>query len=73
MIKKVIHGLLPIAEVDPEGFVYYFGYGSNMNDLIFKGRRKIKPISSFPGYIKDWQLSFDLYALPVFETAFGNV
>eukprot|EP01122_Echinamoeba_exundans_P000053 TRINITY_DN1003_c0_g1_i2.p1 TRINITY_DN1003_c0_g1~~TRINITY_DN1003_c0_g1_i2.p1 ORF type:complete len:267 (-),score=47.26 TRINITY_DN1003_c0_g1_i2:583-1383(-) len=53
--------------------VWYFAYGSNLNEKIFSGRRKIKPLDKKLCILDGWRLIFNLRALPFMEPCFANV
>ena len=53
--------------------VWYFAYGSNLNSVVFEGRRKIQPIQHYAAVAHNWSLMFDMPALPLLEPAMANI
>jgi hypothetical protein len=49
-----MNSFLSKDETDNEGNIWYFAYGANMNDTVFKIRRMIKPFKSVPGKVRNW-------------------
>ena len=54
-------------------FIYYFGYGSNMSTQYLVKRRKIIPLSSSVGLIKDYQLIMNMGGPNFLEPSFANI
>ena len=52
--------------------VLYLAYGSNLCDETFRGKRKIKPLSSLNVLVPSLALVFDLPGLPYIEPCFAN-
>lgn len=53
--------------------VFYFAFGSNLNLKVFEGRRGITPIQVFAAHLPDYDLVFDLHAMPYLEPVMGNI
>lgn len=60
-------------EGTPDEDVWYFGYGANMNDTVFRERRRMVPREWRPGRLKDYQLRFNLEGQPKGRAAPANV
>ena len=52
--------------------VLYLAYGSNLCDETFRGKRKIKPLSSLNVLVPSLALVFDLPGMPYIEPCFAN-
>ena len=52
---------------------FYFAYGSNLLDSVFRGRRGIDPLQTLPCTMRGYALAFNLPALPVLEPAMANI
>ena len=53
--------------------VFYFGYGSNMSTRYLIKRRKIVPVSSSAGLLKDYQLIMNMGGPNFVEPSFANI
>ena len=53
--------------------LFYFGYGSNMSTQYLVKRRKIIPISSNVGLLKDYQLIMNMGGPSFLEPSFANI
>ena len=43
-----------------EPWIWYFGYGSNMDRNTFLGRRRMRSLETRTGVLEGWRLTFDL-------------
>ena len=53
--------------------LFYFGYGSNMSTRYLIKRRKIVPVSSSAGLLKDYQLIMNMGGPNFVEPSFANI
>ena len=53
--------------------LFYFGYGSNMSTRYLVKRRKIIPVSSNVGVLKDYQLIMNMGGPNFLEPSFANI
>ena len=53
--------------------LFYFGYGSNMSTQYLIKRRKIIPVSSDVGVLKDYQLIMNMGGPNFLEPSFANI
>ena len=53
--------------------LFYFGYGSNMSTQYLIKRRKIIPVSSKVGVLKDYQLIINMSGPNFLEPSFPNI
>jgi len=53
--------------------VYYFAYGSNINPKTFDGVRAMRPTSSTPCVLRDFDLVFNVPGVPYVEPSFASV
>ena len=53
--------------------LFYFGYGSNMSTQYLIKRRKIVPVSSSAGLLKDYQLIMNMGGPNFLEPSFANI
>ncbi|KAG2386795.1 hypothetical protein C9374_001830 [Naegleria lovaniensis] len=53
--------------------VWYFAYGANMSSKVLIGRRKVKPMESYPCHVEGYDLVFNMKGLPYFEPAFASI
>ena len=53
--------------------LFYFGYGSNMSTRYLIKRRKIVPVSSSAGLLKDYQLIMNMGGPNFLEPSFANI
>ena len=53
--------------------ILYFGYGSNMSTRYLMKRRKIIPVSSSVGLLKDYQLIMNMGGPNFLEPSFANI
>jgi hypothetical protein len=53
--------------------IWNFAYGGNMNPRVLSERRKISPLESVGGCLKDYRLAFNTRGFPWIEPAFANV
>ncbi|MGI9451849.1 MAG: gamma-glutamylcyclotransferase family protein [Geminicoccaceae bacterium] len=58
---------------DPTDSVWYFAYGANMHDSVFRERRKMHPVEWRVGRIKDYCLRFNLEGRPKGKAAPANI
>lgn len=58
---------------DEDATVWYFAYGSNMNEEILQGKRRVFPAEAVPAKLPGYRLVFDLPGLPYREPAFASV
>ncbi|KAJ3365985.1 hypothetical protein GGF32_007485 [Allomyces javanicus] len=54
-------------------FVWYLGYGSNMNPKVLTGRRKVVPVESVPVRVPGYKLTFDCPGFPFVEPSFASI
>jgi hypothetical protein len=54
---------LPLAG-PPEEEVWYFAYGANMHDSVFRGWRGMRPLDWRPGRVRGFRLRFNLDGRP---------
>ncbi len=57
----------------PDDEVWYFAFGANMNDSVFLGRRKMRPLEWRVGQLPDYQLRFNLHGRPRGLSAPANI
>lgn len=57
----------------PDDRVWYFAYGANLNDSVFRGRRKMKPLEVRVGRVKGYRLRFNLHGRPRGRSAPANI
>lgn len=57
----------------PEEPVWYFGFGSNMNDEVFRERRGMIPRAWQVGRVRGWRLRFNLEGRPRGRAAPANL
>lgn len=57
----------------PDEDVWYFAFGANMNDSVFLGRRKMKPLEWRVGSAPGYRLRFNLYGRPKGMSAPANI
>jgi gamma-glutamylcyclotransferase len=57
----------------PEEQVWYFAYGANMNDDVFRGWRGISPLEWRTGYVRGYRLRFNLQGWPRGRAAPANL
>ncbi len=60
-------------EGSPNDLVWYFAYGANMHDSIFRDRRKMHPKEWRIGRIRHYRLRFNLEGLPLGKAAPANI
>jgi len=65
------HGL--VLEGRPSDLIWYFAYGSNMDEGTFVGRRRIRPLESRVGRIAGYRLRFNLEGRPKGRAAPANI
>ena len=65
------HGLSLTGPPDDE--VWYFAFGSNMHDDVFRKRRRMRPLEWRVGRIKDYRLRFNLEGRPRGKGAPANI
>ena len=63
----------PPVEDDDGQPVWYFGYGSNLDNSTFLGRRQIKPLAQHRLVVPGWRLNFEIPGLPYVEPGFGSI
>lgn len=52
------------VSLEPDAWVWYFAYGSNLDPDTFLGRRRMRPRDVRVGVVAGWQLTFDLAVGP---------
>lgn len=57
----------------PSDLVWYFAYGANLHDSIFRKRRKMRPIEWRVGRIRGYRLRFNLEGRPKGKAAPANI
>lgn len=57
---------------DPDGTVWYFGYGSNIRSASMT-KRKISPLQSQAVVLPSYMLTFDIFGIPCAEPAFASI
>ncbi|MSU90319.1 gamma-glutamylcyclotransferase [Rhodobacteraceae bacterium 2CG4] len=57
----------------PADEVWYFAFGANMNDSVFLGRRKMKPLEWRVGRAPGYRLRFNLHGRPKGLSAPANI
>lgn len=57
----------------PDDEVWYFAFGANMNDSVFLGRRKMKPLEWRVGHAPGYRLRFNLHGRPRGLSAPANI
>lgn len=57
----------------PDDEVWYVGYGANMHDTVFRGRRRMTPLEWRPGRIRGYRLRFNLEGRPSGRAAPANI
>jgi cation transport regulator ChaC len=57
----------------PDEQVWYFAYGSNMNDSVFRGWRSISPLEWRAGHARGYRLRFNLEGWPRGRAAPANL
>jgi cation transport regulator ChaC len=60
-------------EGQPEDEIWYFSYGTNMHDSVFRERRGMRPLEWRPGRIRGYRLRFNLEGRPVGRAAPANI
>lgn len=60
-------------EGNPHDDVWYFGYGANMHDMVFRERRQMAPREWRPGRLEDYRLRFNLEGRPKGRAAPANI
>jgi cation transport regulator ChaC len=65
------HGL--VLDGRPSDQVWYFAYGSNMDERTFVERRRIRPLESRAGRIVGYRLRFNLEGRPKGRAAPANI
>ena len=63
---------LPLAG-PPEEEVWYFAYGANMHDSVFRGWRGMRPLDWRPGRVRGFRLRFNLEGRPKGKAAPANI
>ena len=53
--------------------VKYFAYGSNLAASVREGRRRLSPMSSAPGFVRDHRLAFNVPGFALAEPAFASI
>jgi len=53
--------------------IWNFAYGGNMDPRVLSERRRIDPLESVAGCLKDYRLAFNTRGFPWIEPAFANV
>ncbi|WMS44432.1 gamma-glutamylcyclotransferase family protein [Acuticoccus sp. MNP-M23] len=57
----------------PADKVWYFAFGANMNDSVFLGRRRMKPLEWRVGRAPGYRLRFNLHGRPRGKSAPANI
>lgn len=57
----------------PDDEVWYFAFGANMNNSVFRGRRKMNPVEWRVGRAPDYRLRFNLQGRPRGLSAPANI
>ncbi len=70
-LRYRFHGL-PLAG-SPDDEVWYFAFGANMHDGVFRGRRRMRPLEWRVGRIRDYRLRFNLEGRPRGRAAPANI
>jgi len=63
----------PVLQTENREVVYYFAYGSNMNDRYFTRVRGISRYSSAAATVAEYQVSFTIDGIAGIEPAFANL
>jgi gamma-glutamylcyclotransferase len=66
-----LHGLPLVGP--PEEEVWYFAYGANMHDSVFRGWRGMRPLDWRPGRVRGFRLRFNLAGRPKGKAAPANL
>ena len=66
-----LHRLPLIGPPDEE--VWYFAYGANMHDSVFRGWRGMRPLDWRPGRVRGFRLRFNLDGRPKGKAAPANL
>ena len=53
--------------------IWYFGYGSNLNNTTFLDRRGIRPLKQIRLCVPAWRLTFEVAGIPYSEPGFGSI
>ena len=79
-LRHRVHGLViallssMMAGVSADGLtVRYFGYGSNLAKSVLEGRRRLKPVSTQPGFVRNERLAFNMLGLSPREPSFASL
>lgn len=57
----------------PHDELWYFAFGANMHDSVFRGRRQMTPAEWRPGRLKGYRLRFNLEGRPKGRAAPANI
>ncbi len=57
----------------PDDEIWYFSFGSNMHDHVFRGRRRMRPVEWRAGRIDGYRLRFNLEGRPRGRAAPANI
>jgi cation transport regulator ChaC len=60
-------------EGSPRDHVWYFAFGSNMHDTVFRQRRKMRPLEWRVGRVRGHRLRFNLDGWPKGKSAPANI
>lgn len=60
-------------EGDPADEVWYFAFGANLNDSVFRGRRNVMPLEWRVGKVPGYRLRFNLHGRPRGRSAPANI
>jgi gamma-glutamylcyclotransferase len=66
-----LHGVRLIGP--PGEYIWYFAYGSNMHDSVFRGWRNMSPLEWRPGHMRGYRLRFNLDGWPRGKAAPANL
>lgn len=57
----------------PGDRVWYFAYGANLNESVFRGRRRMRPLEVRVGRLPGYRLRFNLHGRPRGRSAPANI
>ena len=66
-----LHGVHLVGS--PGEHVWYFAYGANMHDSVFRGWRGMSPLEWRPGHVRGYRLRFNLKGWPRGKAAPANL
>ena len=53
--------------------ISYFAYGSNLATSVREGRRRLRPISTMTGFVRDERLAFNMPGFSLLEPSFASI